>query len=214
EEGTFQFLPWLLSAGGSMEKLDSKEAVKAFSFLADLIKDGSISKEVINRTQQDVMKEFTAGKTAMMINGSWQLPQISSVMKDMEYGVVKIPKDKKYSSVLGGENIAVVNGKNKKLALKFLYYVCRPENVKWYSNALGYFPPRKDIAIDDLLAGNPAMEVFADEIKYAQPRDPNPKWPEISRVISEAFQEDLTGAKTPESVAKDAQRKIDLILKQ
>ncbi len=214
EEGTYQFLPWLFSAGGSIEKLDSTEAVKAFSFLADLIKDGSMSREVINRTQHDVMKEFVAGKTAMMINGSWQIPQINSLMPDIEYGVVKIPKDKKFSSVLGGENIAIINSENKEKAIKFMFYVCKPENLKLYSSTLGYFPPRKDVALDPSIAQDFAIKVFENEMQYASLRGPNPKWPEISSVISGALQEVLTGTKEPESVVKDAQNKINLILEQ
>ena len=53
EEGTFQFMPWFISAGGSIEDLSSDECVNALSFLTDMINNGYMSKDVINWTQAD-----------------------------------------------------------------------------------------------------------------------------------------------------------------
>lgn len=132
EEGTFQFLPWLLSSGAKIDKLDSKEAIKSYTFLADLVQDGSMPKEVINWTQADVEKQFAAGKLAMMVNGPWNIPAVKSDAPDMKWGVVKIPKDKIFASVLGGENFGVVKGKNIEAACKFLQFVGSPQIMKEY----------------------------------------------------------------------------------
>jgi multiple sugar transport system substrate-binding protein len=213
EEGTFQFLPWLLSSGAKIDKLDSMEAVKSFTILAALVKDGSMPKEVINWTQADVEKQFAAGKLAMMVNGPWNIPTIKSDAPDMKWGVVKIPKDKKFSSVLGGENFGVVKGKNVKAACKFLQFVGSPQIMKEYEIKFNMFPPRQDVATDPAWTQDPVMRLFMDEMKYAMPRGPHPKWPEISNAISTALQEVLTGAKTPQSAAKDAQAKVAEVLK-
>ncbi len=213
EEGTFQFLPWLLSSGAKIDKLNSKQAIASFSILSNLVKDGSMPKEVINWTQADVEKQFAAGKLAMMVNGPWNIPAIKSDAPELKWNVVKIPRDKVYTSVLGGENMGVVKGKNVASACKFLQFLAEPKIVREYEIRFNMFPPRKDVATDPAWAKDPVMQVFMDEMKYAMPRGPHPKWPEISNTMSTALQEVLTASKTPEQAAKDAQAKVAVILK-
>jgi multiple sugar transport system substrate-binding protein len=213
EEGTFQFLPWLLGAGASFDKVDSPEGIKAYSFLADMVKDQSISKEVLNWTQADVMKQFAAGKLAMMVNGPWQIPELKTNAPDLQYGVVLLPKGQKYASVLGGENLGVVNGKNVDEAVNFIKYVASPEVIKPFAQGFGYFPSRKDVATDKYWTEDPILKVFNEEMQYAQPRGPHPKWPEISNALSLALQKTLTLSTTPESAVKEAQGKINESLK-
>lgn len=213
EEGTFQYLPWLLSSGAKIDKLDSKQAIKSFAILSDLVKDGSMPKEVINWTQADVMMQFSTGKLAMMVNGPWNIPEVKRNAPNMNWSVVKIPRDKIFSSVLGGENFGVVKGKNVEASWKFLQYVGSPKVVKEYAVKFNMFPPRQDVAGDKAWTEDPVMGVFMDEMKYAMPRGPHPKWPEISNAMSTALQEVLTQAKTPEAAAKDAQAKVAAALK-
>jgi multiple sugar transport system substrate-binding protein len=211
EEGTFQFLPWLLSSGATVEKVDGDEGIRSFTVLADMIKDGSLAKESINWTQSDVSKQFMVGKLAMMVNGPWQIPTLESEAPDLKWNVVKIPKDKQFSSVLGGENIGVVKGKNVDAAVKFIKYIGQADIVKQTAIEYGAFPPRKDVAQDKTWTDDPVLKVFMDEMQYAMPRGPHPQWPEISNAMSTALQETLILTKTPEQAAKDAQEKIDKI---
>ncbi len=213
EEGTFQFMPWILSAGGDLTKIDSPEGIKSFTMISDLVKDGSMSKEVMNWVQSDVLKQFMAGKIAMMFNGPWQVPTLQKDAPDLKWNVTLIPKDKQYASVLGGENWGVVNGKNVDATVKFLKYVTQVDVLKGYIGKFGYFPSRKDLASDPQFTGDPIYKVFIDELQYAQPRGPHPKWPELSNAVSQALQEVIAGVKTPEAAAKDAQEKIDKAIK-
>lgn len=213
EEGTFQFMPWLLSTGTTFDHIGGPEGAKALGVLTDMVKDGSMSKEVINWTQSDVEKQFAAGKVAMMINGPWQLPTLKSEAPDLKYGLAFVPKDKKFASVLGGENLGVVNGKNVDEAVKFVKYVSSPDVYKPFAISFGYFPSRKDVAKDPYWSNNEQLKVFAENLQNAQPRGPHPKWPEISNAISEALQKSLTLKSSPEDAAKEAQKKIDAILK-
>lgn len=213
EEGTFQFMPWILSAGGDLTKIDSPEGIKSFTMISDLVRDGSMSKEVMNWVQSDVLKQFIAGKIAMMFNGPWQVPTLKKDAPDLKWNVALIPKDKQYASVLGGENWGVVNGKNVDATVKFLKYVTQVDVLKSYIGKFGYFPSRKDLASDPEFTGDPIYKVFIDELQYAQPRGPHPKWPELSNAVSQALQEVIAGAKTPETAAKDAQAKIDKAIK-
>lgn len=212
EQGFFQFLPWFYSAGASIEKMDSPEAIKAFSLLSDLVKSGSMSSEVINWSQADVMKQFADQKIAMMINGPWQISELKLKAPNLEYGVSKIPMDIKSVNILGGENIGVIDWKNKGYALKFLRYVCNPENVRRFSKAMGYFPSRKDIVVYEVFEDNQITKFFENEMKDTISRSPDPKWPEISKIVTKALHKTLSQTKLPEVAAKDAQIDIEGIL--
>ncbi|WP_286345161.1 ABC transporter substrate-binding protein [Frondihabitans sucicola] len=89
-EGTWQFLPFMWSNGGDEKNIDTKGTEQALQLWTDLVKDGSMSKSVVNWTQADVNDQFLAGKTAMMINGPWQIPALNAQTK-VKYGVAQIP---------------------------------------------------------------------------------------------------------------------------
>jgi len=214
EEGTFQYLPWLLSTGAKYNEVGSAEGIKSLQYLTDLIKDGSMSKEVINWTQNDLEKQFVTNKAAMIIDGPWIINTVKADAPNLNWGVVKIPKDKIYASDLGGENWGVIKGHNEDAAWQFIKFTQQADVMNAYCADFGYIPSRKDIAEkNESITKDPNMSVFLDELQYSYPRGPHAKWPEISDAMSTAMQESFTNAKTPEQAAKDAQVKIDAVLK-
>jgi multiple sugar transport system substrate-binding protein len=212
EQGMFQFLPWLYSAGADTSDLQSAEAVKAFTFLAELVDQGAMSKEIINWSQADVMKQFANGKVAMMLNGPWQLSELRIKAPELEYGIVRIPMDKKSVTILGGENISVVKGQNKDKAFEFLKFFCSAENVRTFTKSMAYFPSRKDVPVDEEL-NRPGVSLFGEEVHKAIPRGPDPNWPEISKIVTGELHEVLTQRKSPEAAAKAAQADMEKLAK-
>lgn len=214
EEGTFQYLPWILSTGAKYNEFGSAAGISALQYLTDLIKDGSMSKEAINWTQNDLEKQFVTNKAAMIVDGPWIINTIKADAPNLKWGVVKIPKDKIYASDLGGENWGIIKGHHEAEAWQFIQYTQQKDIMNAYVADFGYIPSRKDIAeSNDAITKDPIMSVFLDELQYAMPRGPHPKWPQISDAMSTAMQESFTNAKTPEQAAKDAQVKIDAVLK-
>jgi len=213
EEGTFNFLPWLWSAQGTLENLNSPAGIKALRFLRTLIEDGSMSRDVVEWTQGFVEKQFALGKAAMMINGPYNLDTLRNDAPNLEFGLAQIPRDRSFATVLGGENIAVCKGANIAACWEFLKYFCSKSTVNKFINLSAYFPPRKDI-----LDGNerwlqdPIMSVFIKQMQYALPRGPHPKWPEISDALSEALQQGLLGILSPEAALTEAQKKIRVLM--
>lgn len=206
EEGTFQFLPWLLSAGGDVAKLDSPAAVRALEFLRSLIADGSMSAEVIGWTQPDAQKQFSAGKAAMMINGPWTFGTIERDSPGLAYGIAKVPRDARFASVLGGENLAITRQAKRDAAWVFVQYLASREIMGRFASATGYLPPRTDVMRPgDVWDKDPRLSVFIDQVRYAMPRGPHPRWPELSNIISRAVQVGLSGSKSPREALEDAQ---------
>ncbi|MBD0384496.1 extracellular solute-binding protein [Paenibacillus sedimenti] len=204
---------WLYSAGGSILEMDSPQAIKALEFLTGLIQDGAMSKEVINWTQADVMKQFTAGKAAMIVNGPWQIPEIRSIAPDLKFELALIPRDQKFASVLGGENLAVIKGKKEDAAVQFLAYFANPGVMKPFSESFGNFPPRKDVAAYPSWTNDPHLRVFSKEMDYVHVRPPIPHWPGISNAISTALVKSLSHSSTPAESSAEAQIIIERLQK-
>lgn len=199
EESTFQFYPFLISAGGDYQQINSPEGVKALSLYAELLKDGSMSKDVVNATQDDIAKQFAAGKVAMMINGPWNISRIQEDAPNLNYGIAMIPKDKKSASVLGGGNLTIVKGKHVDEAWKFLTWLEDPKQLEPYAANTNIFPPRKDVLeTSDHWKNDKYLSAFIPEMDVAVPRGPSPKWPEVSAAIQVAIQKVLTQTESPQ----------------
>jgi multiple sugar transport system substrate-binding protein len=209
EEGTFQFLPFLQSAGATVDSVDSPEGVKALSAISNLVKSKYVSAECINWTQNDVEKQFASGNAAMMINGPWHIPNLKKDAPDLKYTVVYLPKDKKFASSMGGENIGITKAaKNVDAAWDFISWVLSTEKNIRFNKAGGTISPHSNASAEMQYPNDPVMKVFIEQLAYAVPRGPHPKWPELSAAIQDAIQQSILGAKTPEAAAKDAGAKI------
>lgn len=207
EEGTFQFIPFLLSTGATTDDLASPGAIKAVSFWKELVDKGYAPKDVISWGQTEVNSRFTSGNLAMQINGPWNVSNLRADAPDKKWNVTLVPKDEKYASVLGGENLAITSAcENMDLAWAFLSYFCNGENTAIFCANVGKFAPRSDgTEYSDFWSADPIMAAFNEGMQYAMPRGPHPRWNEFSGVISGAIQEVLTGVKTPEEAMTDAQ---------
>jgi multiple sugar transport system substrate-binding protein len=206
EVSTFQFIPWLYSAGGSYDKLDSPEAIKALTYLTELIQDKSMSKEVANFAHGDLIKAFEGGRAAMVIQGSWAVWTLKNDVPDLKYGVLPIPSDKTSVTVLGGYNVGISKDcKNVDAAFELLKFLGSKGPEAEYALGTTSIPTRKDAELSAEYKKYP-LSVFVNQMPNAVARV-NPFWPDLSLNIQVALQEALLGAKTPEQALKDAQAK-------
>lgn len=212
EQGTFQFLPWMYSTNTYLTSFDYTGGTKAFQLIADLVKEGSLSKECINWSQNDVAKKFISGKLAMMENGPWVFPAIEEANVNFKWNVAKLPIDKNYSVILGGEDVAVIKGKNVDGAMSFIRFMGSPENVKKTILTYGSIPPRRDVAMQPEWSQNPKWNVFMEQMDYATLRLQNVRWPTISDTISEQLSDVIVGTTTPNEATKKLRDAIQAIL--
>jgi multiple sugar transport system substrate-binding protein len=198
EEGTFQLIPWIYAAGGSVADLASPEAIRGIDFIANLAQKGYMSKEVVNWTQGDAFNAFAAGKAAMVESGTWHVAQNVPDIKDFEVEYTLLPRDKKYASVIGGENFGICSTvKNKALAVEFLELISSAENVAYWAEQTGKLPVRSDSAqLRDLWTHDKYLSVFTEGMQYAVARGPHPEWPTISKVIYSSAQAAVLGQKS------------------
>ena len=209
DEGTFQCLQWLYTAGGSYT--DIKGGIKAYDLMQEMITDGSWTKECVNWTQSDVNNNFIAGNLAMQQNGPWQIPGIAKDAPDLNYGVTVLPKmddaSGQATSILGGENMGVVAKDDTAGAVAFLKYYDQTQVMVDAMKQYGSFPPKTEAAKDAYWTDDPIQAEFITQLETSIPRGPSASWPSYSS----AFQEVLTLSKTPEQVAEDTQEAVDAV---
>jgi len=172
DEGTFQCLQWLYTAGGSYT--DIEDGVDAYKLMQEMIEDGSWTKECVNWTQSDVNNNFMAGNLAMQQNGPWQIPGIEANAPDLNYGVTVLPKkdadSEQATSILGGENMGVVNKDDTSGAEAFLKYYDQTDVMVDAMKQYGSYPPKTEAAKDSYWTDDPIQKAFLTQIDTSIPR--------------------------------------------
>lgn len=213
DEGTFQCLQWLYTAGGSYTDIES--GVDAYTLMQEMINEGSWAKDVVNWTQSDVNNNFMAGNLAMQQNGPWQIPGIEKDAPELNYGVTVLPKRDasagQATSILGGENMGVVKKDDTSGAVAFLKYYDQTDVMVNAMKQYGSFPPKTEAAQDAYWTEDEIQASFIQQLETSIPRGPSALWPTYSSAIQTGFQEVMTSAKTPEQAAKDTQAAVDAI---
>jgi multiple sugar transport system substrate-binding protein len=198
-EGTWQFLPWMWSNGGTETQLTSPQNAQALDFLASLVKDGSVSASVVGWGQGDALNQFIAGKAAMMENGPWNIPALKAV-KGLNFGYVPLPASaagQKSVAPLGGETFTVPNTGNKAkeaAAGKIVACLNTADNEKTIAAENNYIPSNPTIAAD-FGNSNPDLAPWVSIVADARSRTGllGTKWPAVGTQIYQAEQLALTG---------------------
>lgn len=210
EQGTFQFLPFLWQTGGDLDTF-ATDGATALQYLKDLVDDGSMSSSVANYSQEDARIQFVNGKSAMMINGPWELQNLKDA--GINYGVAPLPAGVEAATGLGGENVVTfAEGAQPEAAVTFLEFLAGSEGAKVYCDESGQLSARVDLEGQLALSEDPDMQVFEAQLDVAHARAYGAKYNEISAAVQEALQKVLTGAASPEDAAATAAETITPLL--
>jgi multiple sugar transport system substrate-binding protein len=207
EQGTFHTSPFIWSNGGNFETLNSAENVESLTFLRDLVADGSVSKSVVTFAIPDAKDQFVAGRAAMMIGGSWLLPQLDG-SPELNYGVVPVPvpEGKTRGVPTGGELWVISATANKENAKAFLECVSSPEVMLTYAKDRNNVPSLAALwaPFNEAL---PRMAPFVESLAGAVSRTAvlGTKYPKYSAAYSAAMQGILIGEKDPKAALDEAQ---------
>ena len=131
---------------------------------------------------------------------------------DFDWGLALLPIVEDVgirSSALGGYNMAIMAmSDNPEDAWEFITWLQLPENIRrFYWDYLGgaRIPSRADIADEPgRWVEDERLRVFIEQLRYAAPRGPHPRWPAISEAIQVAIQKVLTGQASPQEALDEA----------
>jgi multiple sugar transport system substrate-binding protein len=215
EEGTFQFLPWVQMTGGGYDKINGEGAGKALEIWKTLIDEKLASPDTLTRGQWDSTGTFNSGNAAMAISGPWELNRMVEEA-NFDWGVTLLPvpeEGAERSSAMGDFNWAIfANSEHPDEAFAALEYFASQDDRLFPE--FGQLPARSDIEIGASgdARKDAALEVFLDQLQYAQPRGPHPDWPKISKAIQDAIQQTLTGQASAQEALDRAQASIDTVV--
>jgi multiple sugar transport system substrate-binding protein len=210
-EGTWQFLPFMWSNGGSEKNINTPQTAQALTLLTDMVKDGSTSASVVNWAQSDVLNQFTAGKAAMMINGPWNIGALEAV-PSIHWASVPIPTrlaSQTLQSPLGGETFNVPETGNKAKmagAGKLVACITDGKNQTTIANGEGDVPANEAVAAT-VAKTHPLIAPFVTVVKTARSRTGllGANWPTAATKIYTAEQLALTGKLSPAAALAQAQ---------
>jgi multiple sugar transport system substrate-binding protein len=216
EEGTFQWLPFLQQAGGSVARLDGPEAVAALQLWVDFVRSGYASRDVVTMRQYDATSTFMAGNAALCEGGPWELPRIQAEARfRWAVGLLPVKDDKNIrASALGDFMLAVPRGSRQRDEGFRVIEHMLSDDVLATSWGTGRLPPRAGLPIPDSLPFKHAFEVFQEQMRFARVRGPHPRWPELSRPIQTAIQEAITGRASAQEALGRAAQQVNRILAQ
>lgn len=197
EQGAFQFANIMLAAGEKLEEAGGEKTLRALKLLKDMVENGTMSRECVNLSQNDVARKFIDGEFAMMENGPWVFPALDAA--GINYGVAPFPSDGEYCGILGGEVIAVISGKNLDGSMEFLKYYGDRQNMLNANLTANSLPPRRDVA-ELFLNVKPEFQVIIDQLEKCVLRKDYTGWTELSSVLGEDLYNMFTGKESPENI--------------
>lgn len=195
EQGAFQILPWILSAGEPVDRMGGEGTVEALTFLHELMEKGCMTHNCINLSQTDVARVFASGEVAMMENGPWVFPVLKEA--GIDYGVSALPTGGQSSVIAGGENLGILRGKNIKGAKLFLEYYNQDMVLRKFCEKTHSLPAKTGVR----MRNQSDMQVIEDQMKGAVIRSRIPSWNTMSGKLTEAFYRMTVGEITPEQAA-------------
>ncbi|ADB30915.1 extracellular solute-binding protein family 1 [Kribbella flavida DSM 17836] len=161
---------------------------------------GYVSQRSASLKAEDMGTAFIAGKTPMIVSGSWWYGRFSSEIKKFQWGTFLFPGNKLNAGSSGNLWVVPEQSKNKKLAYDFIDITMRPEIQTILGNN-GGVPVNADLAkVTDLknkeLIANFAAITAADGLAFY------PDWPVPGYydVLVAGGQSLINGSKNPQQV--------------
>jgi sn-glycerol 3-phosphate transport system substrate-binding protein len=209
----------LMNQAGDQTYFDSPDVVEALRFWQDLGKTHQIMPE--GTIEWSTLRtDFLEQKTAIMWHSTGNLTAVKD-NATFDFGVAMLPANKKRGTPTGGGNFYIfkqTTPEERKAALKLVQWMTQPIRTAQWSIGTGYLGTRSDAYETDLLNAYvkdfPAAAVARDQLEYAVAELSVHENGRVYKILNDAIQAALTGAKTPEAALDDAQKQAERILRR
>lgn len=207
----------LANQDGTRVAYNDAKVVEAAQFFADLGQKYEVMpKGIID--WGTTPKDFFEGKTAIIWTTTGNLTNVRSNAK-FAFGVAAMPSKARGGSPTGGGNLYLfkTNDKAKEAAaLEFVRFLSTPERAADWGIATGYVATRPDAwqtaAMKKYVAEFPAAAVARDQLKEAVAELSTHDNQRVTKVLNDALQAILTGAKPAQPALDEAQAEATHIL--
>ena len=205
----------IVGEDGKTPSVNSPEATKGLSRLADAYKNGDIPKQAITYTEEEGRASFEAGKLLFLR----QWPYVyslattdgSSKVKG-KFAVAPLPGDsgKPGASSLGGHNAAIsAYSAHKATAFDFLKFLESDESQRFFVTQASNAPALQALYDDPaLIKKAPYLPVLKTSILNAVPRPVTPFYPAVTKAVQDNAYAAIKGDKPVPQALTDMQAAI------
>ncbi len=208
----------LMNGDGNKTYFDAPATVEALDFWKSLgAKHGIMPSGTIE--WGTLRQNFLEGKTAMMWHSTGNLTVVKKKAK-FDFGVAMLPAAKRRGTPTGGGNFYIFkksSAAEKKAAMKLIRFLTEPERTAEWSMKTGYIGTRPDAyktpALMKYVVDFPPAAVARDQLKFATAELSTYQTGRVRKLLDDAIQSALTGAKSPKEALGAAQGKADKLLR-
>ena len=209
------YLPFLWQAGGTVCerddngewvcKMDSPESLAAAKFYVKLVEEGYMPKEITGMDAESVVNSFTAGDTAMMVTGMWNIANLQKMEEmDGKWATAQAWAGPGGNAVLSYPNTVHITeaSKNKEAAGKFLQFFYDQGYYDDYTITSGVFSFTKDF-VNTEYAKDEMLAPFIADAEHGRNRPAYSKYEEFRTMyFNPGVQSMVSGDLTPEDFCK------------
>jgi len=164
--------------------------------------------------------DFLEKKTAIMWHSTGNLTAVKK-NASFDFGVAMLPAKKERGTPTGGGNFYIFKNSSpeeRAAALTFIKWMTHPTRTAQWSIGTGYLGTRADAyesaELQEYVKIFPPAAVARDQLKYATAELSVHENGRVYKILNDAIQSALTGAKTPEEALAGAQKQAERVLKR
>lgn len=209
----------LMNQDGNQTFFSDPDVVGALQYWVDL---GQTHKVMPGGTIEwgTLRQNFLEQKTAMMWHSTGNLTVVKKNAA-FDFGVAMLPASVRRGTPTGGGNFYIfkqTTPEERKAAMKLVRFLTQPERTAEWSIATGYLGTRPDAydtkALEDYVKVFPPAAVARDQLEFATAELSTYQTGRVRKLLDDAIQAALTGAKSPEEALGSAQGQADKLLKR
>jgi sn-glycerol 3-phosphate transport system substrate-binding protein len=209
----------LMNSAGNETFFDAPSTVGALEFWLDL---GKTHKVMPQGTIEwgTLRQNFLEQKTAIMWHSTGNLTVVKG-KAEFDFGVAMLPASKRRGTPTGGGNFYIfkqTTPAERKAAMKLIRFLTEPERTAEWSMKTGYLGTRPDAyetqALMDYVGEFPPAAVARDQLDFATAELSTYQTGRVRKLLDDAIQAALTGAKSPGDALGAAQKQSDRLLEQ
>jgi sn-glycerol 3-phosphate transport system substrate-binding protein len=209
----------LMNSAGNETYFNAPATVEALQFWVDL---GNKHKVMPSGTIEwgTLRQNFLEGKTAIMWHSTGNLTTVKKKAR-FDFGVAMLPAKKRRGTPTGGGNFYIFkksSPEEQAAAIKLIRFLTQPEQTAEWSIKTGYLGTRPDAyetaKLKSYVKEFPPAAVARDQLEFATAELSTYQTGRVRKLLDDAIQAALTGAKSPADSLGSAQGKADKLLKR
>ena len=225
----YRWLPLLYMHGGALVGSDGKtpaiespEGISALTWTQNLYKNGLVppNNTIKGSTAATARQYFIDGVVGLMLHGDWVMQALKTSLKDSQWAVTYMIRDKGRASDLGGNALSVTkDSKNPAAAVDFLLFCNNPANTQSFITDNVYIPVTKSLASQQIqYSYRPEMMLRFVQQATTVPAnmakvETSPAFADVNLMLADQLDLCFTGQQSPQQTASAISGGLNKILR-